>query len=119
MIRDKIASILENDSNVLFAYLFGSHARGDARENSDVDLAVFLKEDSLDPQLELHHRLQRALKGEVDLLVLNRVKNLILLESLFREGEVVKDDEERLLFEVKKEHEILDFKAFRRSIDAA
>ena len=34
---------LEKERNILFAYIFGSYARGEARENSDIDLAIYVK----------------------------------------------------------------------------
>ncbi|ADV46523.1 type VII toxin-antitoxin system MntA family adenylyltransferase antitoxin [Nitratifractor salsuginis] len=116
---DQIKTLLSRDKNVRFAYLFGSYARGDADEKSDVDLAVYLEECSFDIRLELHHRLEKALRRDVDLLCLNELKNIYLLEKILDEGIVVKDHPERDYFEVLKGHEIIDFKNFKRYIDAA
>ncbi len=47
---------------VLFAYLFGSQARSEARDDSDVDIAVWLDPDTRpDDTLELRLRLARRL----------------------------------------------------------
>jgi len=78
------ASLLLNDS-VIFAYLFGSFAKGKQTSSSDVDLVV-----------------------------LNSVKNIYLLEDILKNGIILKDDEKRVDFELLKEHEILDYKAFKR-----
>ena len=43
-IQQKLTKLLESDPSVLFAYLFGSHARNDAGPLSDVDFAVYLDE---------------------------------------------------------------------------
>jgi len=110
---------LEKEEEVLFAYLFGSMATDKAGPNSDIDIAVYLKNDSLDTQLRLITGLSKLTGGEVDLLILNRVKNLYLLDEIFRSNHLLKDHDLRIDFEVRKEHEILDFKAHKRRIYAA
>ena len=116
---DTLKLILADDENVIFAYLFGSHARGDASSRSDVDVAVYLRDLSLERRLRLHHTLQKELKCEVDLLVLNETRNIYLLENVLKKGILLKDAPERPEFEVDTNLAILDFKAFRRYIDAA
>ena len=117
--KNIIESLLSVQDTVSFAYLFGSYARDEQRENSDVDIAVYLKDTSLDSRLEVHHALEVALKRDVDLLLLNNVKNMYLLESILKEGIVIKDSDERPLFEVEKNLAMIDFKNFKRYIDAA
>jgi predicted nucleotidyltransferase len=117
--KHTIESFLSTQDNVQFAYLFGSYARGDYREQSDVDVAVYLADTTLDSRLEVHHALEKLLKKKVDMVVLNDVKNIYLLEAILKEGIVVKDAEKRALFEVEKNHAIIDFKNFKRYIDAA
>ncbi len=112
------ASLLLND-NVIFAYLFGSFAKGEQTSSSDVDIALYLKDSSLDNQLQIIYELSKLLKRDVDLVVLNSVKNIYLLEDILKNSIVLKDDEKRVDFELLKEHEILDYKAFKRYIDAA
>jgi len=114
-----ITKILDNDSNVLFGYLFGSYAKGDATQKSDVDIAVYLQDVSLDARLGLHHTLQKALHKEVDLIVLNETRNIYLLEEIIYHGILLKDHSMREEYEVRKQHEIIDFKVFRKIIDAA
>lgn len=38
---ERLRALLQEDDNVLFAFLFGSHAEGTARKESDLDIAVF------------------------------------------------------------------------------
>lgn len=114
-----ISNILNQYHNVQFAYLFGSYAEGTHNDSSDIDIAVYLNDTSLDAKLSLGYTLGKILKKEIDLVILNDVKNIYLLESILYKGVVVKDAEERALFEVQKNHEIIDFKNFRRYIDAA
>ena len=117
--KNKIKSLLSSQDEVQFAYLFGSYARDDYTDKSDVDIAVYLTDTSLDNRLDVHHALEVLLKKKVDLVVLNDVKNMFLLEAILKEGIVVKDAEDRAFFEVKKNHAIIDFKNFKRYIDAA
>lgn len=39
-IKDKIVKFINNEFKVNFIYLFGSFARGEGREDSDIDLAI-------------------------------------------------------------------------------
>jgi predicted nucleotidyltransferase len=112
----------ELGKNVKFAYLFGSQATGNVTSLSDVDIAVYLDDaaNNLDKHLEIHHALSKRLQRDVDLVVLNNVKNFNLLESIFSNGRVIadRDADFRKAFEVQKQHQILDYKAFKRYLDA-
>ena len=74
----------ENRKDVAFAFLFGSHARGNATIRSDVDIAVYFypeKRRPLEVEEEVFYEgedriwadLERLFSKEVELLVLNRV----------------------------------------------
>ena len=115
ILKEKLKSM----DSIEFAYLFGSYAKEEQKEESDVDIAVFLKQNNLDVRLQLSYELSKLLKKDVDLLVLNDVKNLFLLEAVFREGKLLKDSQQRVDFELVKEHDILDYKEFKRAINAA
>ena len=117
---EKLKTILSEDDNILFAYLFGSYSKGEEHARSDVDIAVYFKEESFDEQLRVISELSKSVKLEVDLVVLNHVKNMFLLEEIMN-GHLLKDSEtdERAYFEVKKMHEIIDYKSFKRRLNAA
>ena len=112
----KAKTLLEKLESVQFAYLFGSYAKGAQTESSDVDVALYLTNDSFDTKLSIHHALQRALQKEVDLVVLNRVRNYDLLSDILEEGVLLKEskDDSRVMFELQKEHEIKDYAVFRK-----
>ena len=110
---------LASDSNVEFAYLFGSYADGTYNDRSDVDIAVYLSQSDFDTQLKVSFNLSSAIKKDVDLVVLNSVKNLYLLDDILQKGKLLKDSNKRIEFELKKHHQILDYKEFKKSIDAA
>ncbi|MEA2028068.1 MAG: nucleotidyltransferase domain-containing protein [Campylobacterota bacterium] len=119
MIEDILKNKLASSDNVVFGYLFGSYATQTQTQKSDIDIALWLKDTSLDAQLQINYELSKLLKKDVDLVLLNSIKNIYLLESILKEGKVLKDSDERFDFELLKEHQILDYKAFKKYIDAA
>lgn len=84
-IRDIVADVLFQ-YGINYCYLFGSYARDEARENSDVDLLIDTDMTGLS-FFELVEELRTKLHKKVDLLRLNDldVNNPIVLEIL-REG---------------------------------
>lgn len=118
-IINKIQNHLSSNTNIIFGYLFGSYSKNKQIVSSDIDIALYLKDTSLDSKLQINYELSKLLKKDVDLVVLNEVKNIYLLEDILKSGIVIKDADERFDFEIVKEHDILDYKAFRRYIDAA
>ena len=110
---------------VLFAYLFGSAARGDQTALSDVDIAVYIAKettDAFDARLSLHADLCRALKrNDVDVVVLNTATNLILLDEVVRTGKVLYDGAPgvRAEFELRIRHQAIDFKYQRAALMGA
>jgi predicted nucleotidyltransferase len=78
--NDTLAALREalaNRPEVLEAYLFGSTARGEQQEHSDVDVAVYVDRDAAPPTIfgyaaDLTADLMRALgTNRVDVVVLN------------------------------------------------
>lgn len=118
-LKNIIINKLATMDEVNFAYLFGSYSKNEQTAKSDIDIALYLKDISLDVQLQINYELSKLLKKDVDIVILNSVKNIFLLESILKDAIVLKESEKRFDFELLKGHEILDFKAFRRYIDAA
>jgi len=120
---DEIKKLLQNITTIKFAYLFGSYATNEQTKTSDIDIALYLDEEknNFDTKLQIHHLLEIKLKKSIDLIVLNNAKNYSLLENIFKESLILKEskDDERIMFELKKEHEILDYKVFQRMLDVA
>ncbi len=114
-LRDRVRDVLAAQPLVRFAYLFGSVARGDARQGSDLDLAVYLdgKATLLD-EARVEGDLARALgRDDVDLLALHRAP-LWLQFRVLGEGAVVfsRDERERVAFRERVERAFLDFRPF-------
>jgi len=122
-IIDKLKNIITTMNEIEFAYLFGSYAKNNPTSRSDVDIAIYLKKEynDFDTKLSIHHKLEIALNKDIDLVVLNSAKNFYLLDDIFNDGIVIKEskNDERLLFELNKEHEILDYKVLKRMLDVA
>ena len=111
-------------SDFLFAFLFGSQAKGLARQGSDVDVAVFLEdfdrpELALDATLELTNGLAKASGiGRLDLVVLN-VAPLALRGRILKERVVIysRDEPARVRFESVVMREFFDFDLHARALD--
>ena len=85
-IKTKATPVLENEG-VVKAAVFGSHATGEAKQNSDVDLLVELgSRKSLFDLVGLKLELKKILKKKVDLLTYRSIhhllRNIILNEQI-------------------------------------
>lgn len=114
----KLAAILW-DRKVVFAYLFGSQAKGKVGPLSDIDIAVCVDEsvardERFDLRLEVLGKLTDLFKTDnIDLVVLNDAPPL-LAHRVLREGVLLfsKDDRVRLEFETKAVLKYLDWKPY-------
>jgi len=76
-IRQKILPILRR-SGVRKAGIFGSVARGEARENSDIDILVDIESEmSLLDFIGLKLEIEKALGREIDLVEYSTIKPLL------------------------------------------
>jgi len=104
---------------VVFAYLFGSQAKGTAGSLSDIDIAVYFDEevaddDRFDLRLKVLGELTDLYKtDQVDLVVLNDAPPL-LAHRILKEGLRIFSDNEkmRLEYEVKAVLKYLDWKPY-------
>lgn len=77
---EKIGEVLEKRPEVLAAYLYGSHAKGYAREGSDLDIAIMMEPDfsgdTYNYQFDLESDVLKALnckEDEVDTILLDNM----------------------------------------------
>ena len=102
------------DEPVVAAYLFGSHARGEADHLSDVDVALLAPDvaprDRLDLRLRVMGELSHALEGEVDVIVLDE-SPLTLSGRVIHDGAVVysANEQRRAQYESRTFREFVDF----------
>jgi predicted nucleotidyltransferase len=118
MIENRIKDYFSHRDNIAAVYLFGSHAVGKERSDSDVDIAIlFLSEEtdhireSIDNYLV---DLSRLLKKDIHPVVLNHAGEL-LLEQILKKGKciVVNDKRKLALFKIAAFAKIFDFSLYR------
>ena len=82
----KICTDVLKEYNVEYMYLFGSYAKGNAKETSDVDLLVSMPVNGL-AFYELIETLREKLKKKVDLLDIAQLNNNPkLVQEILRDG---------------------------------
>ena len=117
-----ITHVLQINENIIFAYLFGSVPKGNARYGSDLDIAVYFKiEPTLNDIGKLTLQLEESSDYKIDLVQLNRldVINPVLAYTIISEGKIVFSKDLDLLTEFKKSAILryLDFKTTNDSMN--
>lgn len=79
------------EENISFAYIFWSRARGDEKENSDLDIAFYPREIYDEKNfLQLLGKLSDEIKWiEIQIINLKTVWNQILIHSVFTEWKLI------------------------------
>lgn len=101
-ILEVLREYFEKREDIAFVFLFGSAARGKIRREGDIDIAVYFWPEK-DVEWEAFEKrykgegnigldLERLLKKEVDLIVLNRARS-IFADEILRKGKpiIIKD----------------------------
>ena len=123
-IKETLAPVFAKvNLSIAVAYLFGSSAKGEAGPESDIDLAVLLRDPAgnagLDLRLDLYADCCRALKrNDIDIVVLNTARNLFLLNDVVCSGVVLYEADAgfREEFEVKVRHDFIEFRDHRKKV---
>jgi predicted nucleotidyltransferase len=120
---ERLRSVLEGDSRVAYALVFGSRGRGEAHESSDTDVAVGLASDASLSALEvgdLVSRLGAAAGARVDLVLLDEA-GPSLAYRVFRDGRVILERDHAALAERRARAilEYLDFKPVEETFTRA
>lgn len=90
----KLREVLRTEHNVRFAMLFGSTARGDDTEHSDVDVIADLRDSSFDRVLDLTSKLGGAIGKSVDVVRLEDTEDdPTFLAMALEDGRVLADRE--------------------------
>lgn len=115
-VRKELDQAMSRHSRIAAAWVFGSVARGDAREDSDLDVAVLLAGAEQPGDVEDLYRLASALERfapsrRVDVIVLGK-QGPVFRHRVLREGVLVHDadPEARFAFEERTIREYLDWK---------
>jgi hypothetical protein len=113
---EKIKKYLYQRNEVIFAYLYGSYAKGNENKLSDIDIAIYIDK-SKKPESgtfgyrsELITELQSFVDKDIDLIILNEVTN-ILAYNVLKDGKLLftKSYEKRINFHEKVMKTYLDF----------
>lgn len=123
-IKERLAPVFEKmKGRICAVYLFGSHAKGDATPKSDIDLALLLPSgdphEAMETRLDFYADANRALqRNDIDILIINRTRNLFILDSIACNGIVLYDGDKsaRENFEIKSHHDFIDFRDQRRQV---
>ena len=119
-LANNLLPVLKKYPQIAFAYLFGSVATGEQTVLSDIDIAIFHYYNSVfsfDDTLQFQGDCCRVLKrNDIDVLVLNKTSNLILLEDVIRNGQIIYNSAPQLVddFELNTLHLVCDFKYQRQ-----
>jgi len=99
--------------DISFAFLFGSHARLKTFKESDVDIAVYFKEEySFERVKKIWSDLEDLLKKEIDLITLNNAPPLIGYSAIKGKDIVINDYTTYLNYMLRISQEAEDFSSF-------
>jgi len=110
----KLKKYFQEENNVLMAFVFGSYAKGKEMEESDIDIAVYLKEKEKED--DIWSRVSRIIEDkEVDLVCLNEAP-ASLISNVFKTGIPLVIKDKKLYWELylQKSTEAEDFLHFAR-----
>jgi predicted nucleotidyltransferase len=108
--REALRRVLERESDVGYALLFGSSARGSSHAGSDVDVAVGLRPAAARDARALGTiaaRLEAAAGRPIDLVVLDEAP-VALAYRIFRDGQVLVE-RDRAALVARKARALLDY----------
>jgi len=113
-----LTEVVEKDEEVLFAYLYGSHAYDPVPPESDIDVAVYLKisdmKNFIKKEQELTFTLATKVRNDrIDLRILN-ASPFLLQYSVIKEGIpfFVRDARERVDFETRVMERFFELKPY-------
>jgi len=109
-IIEKISLFCKDQRDIISAFLFGSYATERERPCSDIDIALLLEDNKKGcfPYLDFKIALERSLKANVDLIILNQADETLKYQ-VRRYGKIIYDADPRL----RKKWEILSRKLFQ------
>jgi len=113
---ENIKNYLYSREEIIFAYIFGSVARGRENRLSDLDIAIYVdeakkpKSSSFGYRSDLIADIQPLSKREIDLIILNEV-SISIAFSVLKDGKLVftKSDKKRVEFHESVMRKYLDF----------
>ena len=119
---DVLENIFSRHDEIIAVYLFGSHARGYARTDSDIDIGILLSDDKLGSGLypvQIARELKNTfkIKQDIDVRILNNGTLRFLHQVLKGKLLFCRDDKKRIEFETSVISRYLDFKPIFNEYD--
>jgi len=112
-IADKLKAYFQSTRDISFAFLFGSYARGKTFKESDVDIAIYLKEGySFERMKEIWSDIEDLLGKDVDMLILNNATPLMGYEAIRGKAIAINDYKVYLDYMLRISQEAEDFGNF-------
>lgn len=116
-VKLKLPPFFTGKKEVVFAYLFGSVAKGTSGNLSDTDIAIYIdpcqlpRDGGYGYQSELLVELQAVLAGKVDVVILNSASTILKFQVL-KSGILIycRSEDERRLFHENAVKKYLDLK---------
>lgn len=97
--------------DILFAFLFGSHVRSESFRESDIDIAIYFKEEySYESVKKTWRELEELLKKDLDIVVLNTASPLIGYTAIRGKAIAINDYSAYLDYMLSISQEAEDFK---------
>lgn len=114
-----LSDFFQSKKEILFAYIFGSLAKGKTNSLSDIDIAVYIFKDLIRRKNSVYgyraslltDLLSLLRRNDIDLVILNDA-NLFLAYQVVNYGKCIysKDEKNRILFHCRTIDRYLDFK---------
>ena len=119
---NKIKNVLANDERIVFAYIFGSRAKGIAGSRSDWDIAVYVAEEAgqtMPATLPFYIEAEIAellATNDVQVVVLNGLESPLLGFEIIKDGILLvdKDEGKRIEFEARVLGQYHDWQYFSK-----
>lgn len=108
-ISKTVHEALSGIEDIIVAYVYGSTAIGKQHAFSDIDVAILLKELSIDKTMKIHSLLTQRLGDKVDTLLLNLAPPYLKYQVIKNGIRILsKDEKARVEFEARALSEGLD-----------
>jgi predicted nucleotidyltransferase len=110
-----IKSVLEDNNNIVFAFLFGSIVRNKMHYSSDIDIGIYFKnKPALFEIGNLNLKIEEAVNHKIDLVELNYLdkNDPVLAYNILSEGILIVNNDIKIFNDYKKSVllKYLDFK---------
>lgn len=112
-IIENLRDYFSSREDVLFSFLFGSHAKRKAMAESDIDIAIYFKQQPQHQRvMKIWGELENVLHRSVDLIVLNTATSIVAWSALRGIPIVIKDHRFYLEYMLQVSREAEDFTEF-------